>query len=150
MRRRPLFREKIAGPMAMSFGRFGQRVAIHIRRQAVGYLALAVALGGSAYAGRAGSNKVGATDLRPVVERLGEQVIVPPGESRRAEVSCKRRERALAPLAIGGAVQGDGALTFDALGIIVQNGKAKRAFVAGFNSSSTQQVLEPRILCLRP
>jgi hypothetical protein len=131
--------------------RLARSTELHVRRQAVGYVALAVALGGSAYAGsKGGSNKVGATDLRPVVERLGQQVTVPPGESRRAEVSCKRRERVIAPLAVGGAVQGDGALTFDALGIIVQNGKAKRAFVAGFNSSSTLQELEPRVLCLRP
>ena len=137
--------------MSRRLSELSHRVAIHLRRQAVGYVALAVALGGSAYAGtKGGSGKVGATDLRPVIERFGPPVTVPPGESRRGEAACKRRERALAPLAVGRAVDGEGALTFDALGIITRNGKAKRAFVAGFNSSSTPLELNPSVLCLRP
>src|ERR687897_244219 len=113
--------------MGERIGRATRRVGFHIRRQAVGYVALAVALGGSAYAGGKGSSgKVGATDLRPVVVRFGDPITVPPGESGRGEAACKRRERALTPLGAGRAVQGGGALTFDALGIITKNGKAKR------------------------
>jgi hypothetical protein len=137
--------------MTKGFGAFGRRVTIHIRRQAVGYVALAVALGGSAYAGsKNGSQKVGATDLRPVVERVGQSVTVQPAEEGRSEASCNRRERALAPLGGGGFIGGDGAVVIRALGLVVKNGKAKRAFVAGFNDSSTPQPLTAHVLCLSP
>jgi hypothetical protein len=137
--------------MRKEFGALGRRVTIHIRRQAVGYVALAVALGGSAYAGtKGGSQKVGATDLRPVVERLGQSVTVQPQESGRAEAACKRRERALVPLGGGGSIDNDGAVVLNGIGLVIKNGKAKRAFASGFNYSSSPQPISSSVLCLRP
>jgi hypothetical protein len=62
--------------------RAGRTAGLHLRRQAIGYVALAVALTGSAYAGqKGGSGKVGARDLRPVIVREGQTITVPPGQS---------------------------------------------------------------------
>ncbi len=58
--------------MRQRISQAGRSFGLHVRRQAVGYAALVVALGGSAYAGtKANSGKVGGKDLRPFVERDG-------------------------------------------------------------------------------
>jgi hypothetical protein len=152
MRRRVGRRATIDAVMSRgTLARLARTASLHLRRQAVGYVALAVALGGSAYAGsKGGSQQVGAKDLRPVVERLGESVTVQPGDNGRAEAECKRRERALVPAGGGGFIGGDGAVVLQALGLIVKDGKAKRAFVEGFNISSNPQPLAAHVLCLRP
>ena len=67
--------------------RAGHSLGLHVRRQAIAYLALAVALGGSAYAGtKASSSKVGGKDLRPFVLRDGNLI-------RSNPISPARRRR---------------------------------------------------------
>jgi hypothetical protein len=126
----------------------GHSVGLHVRRQAVGYVALVVALGGSAYAGtKANSVKVGGKDLRPFVERLGTQVTIHPGDSGQSTAECKRRERALAPLGAGSA-QGDrGAVvnSFSALGLPKRQG----FLLTVLNPTSQPQTYQARVLCLR-
>src|ERR687892_2867344 len=87
--------------------RAGRTAGLHLRRQAIGYVALAVALTGSAYAGqKAGSGKVGARDLRPVIVREGQTISVPPGQSSGGiEATCQPGERAVAPEVVGGVAQ---------------------------------------------
>ncbi|MGH2590136.1 MAG: hypothetical protein ACRDGW_04990, partial [Actinomycetota bacterium] len=81
--------------------RAGHGAGLHLRRQAVGYAALVVALGGSAYAGTNVGSKVGGKDLRPFIERDGAQVTIQPGASAQSSAECKRGERAVAPLGFG-------------------------------------------------
>ena len=152
MRRRDGRRATIDAVMSRgTLARLARTASLHLRRQAVGYVALAVALGGSAYAGsKGGSQQVGATDLRPVKQRVGEQVTVQPGDTGRSEAACKRRERALAALGGGGFIGDDGSVVLRATGMVVRNGKAKRAFLEGFNESSTPQPLTAHVLCLHP
>ena len=122
---------------------------LHLRKQAVGYVALAVALGGSAYAGsRSDSGKVGARDLRPVVVRDVEPMGMQPWRPADVVVRCKRGEQALAPSA-GGSLQGDGAGLLQRISPIVVNGKAKGFVISGFNPSDTPQTLDAGVLCLR-
>ena len=75
--------------------RAGRTAGLHLRRQAIGYVALAVALTGSAYAGqKGGSGKVGARDLRPVIVREAPSQTVEPGLFGDAEATCEPGERA--------------------------------------------------------
>src|ERR687891_741925 len=97
--------------------RAGRGAGLHLRRQAIGYVALAVALTGSAYAGsKAGSGKVGASDLRPVIVREGESVTAPPGQSTGGiEATCQPGERAVAP-GITSATGGGGGTVLKSIG----------------------------------
>jgi hypothetical protein len=124
---------------------------LHLRRQAIAYVALAVALGGSAYAAGGGrSGKVGGKDLKPMVARLGQPVSVQPGESTQATAECRRGERALAPLGFGES-GGDGATVLSAIGVIVhKKGKSKSAFISGFNTSTSPKEINASVLCLKP
>src|SRR5665809_93764 len=102
--------------------RIAAGIGIHVRRQAVGYLALAVALGGSAYAGgKAGSGKVGGQDLKAFEIRFGDLVTFPPGTEGTSLASCKRGERAIAPGASGGTT-GAAVNAFQAHGRKVKKG----------------------------
>jgi hypothetical protein len=121
-----------------------------MRRQLIGYVALVVALTGTAYAGsKNSSGKVGARDLRPVVVRDLEPLTIQPGQPTDAVARCRRGERALAPSA-GGSLQGDDAALLQRISPIVANGKAKGFVISGFNPSSTPQTLDAGVLCLRP
>ena len=118
---------------------------LHLRKQAVGYVALAVALGGSAYAGsRSDAGKVGARDLRPVVIRDIEPTTIQPDRPADVVASCRRGERALAPRA-----GGSGSSALQRISPIVVNGKAKGFVISGFNPSDTPQTLDAGVLCLR-
>ncbi len=68
-----------------------KRIASHVRRQAVGYLALVVALSGTAYA----ANKVTGRDIGPVKQRDSGVVMVQPNSSVQRSASCKKGEVAL-------------------------------------------------------
>jgi hypothetical protein len=134
--------------MRQRISQVGRSFGLHVRRQAVGYAALVVALGGSAYAGTKGnSSKIGGKDLRPFVERLGTQATIQGGDSGQSTAECKRGERALAPLGAGSAQNGNGAVvnSFAALGLPKRQG-----FVLTVLNPTTQpQAYQARVLCLR-
>ncbi|MGH2988690.1 MAG: hypothetical protein ACRDMA_02345 [Solirubrobacterales bacterium] len=128
--------------------RAGHGAGLHLRRQAVGYAALVVALGGSAYAGtKAGSGKVGGKDLRPFVERFGTEVTILPGRSGQSTAQCKRGERALAPLGVGSNQAADGAV----MNTVVSAGLSKREgfLITALNPTSQPQTYQARVLCLK-
>jgi hypothetical protein len=138
--------------------RAGRSAALHLRRQAIGYVALAVALTGSAYAGsKAGSGKVGARDLRPVIVRDGDSVNTPPGLGWSAEATCQPGERAVAPSVTSATAQ-DGRGTvlkgFGVTGEPVKEGSARIRptgfFYFGANDSSEQLPITAEVACLRP
>ena len=140
--------------MKQGVTRFGRTAAFHLRRQAIGYVALAVALTGSAYAGsKAGSGKVGASDLRPVIVREGESVTAPPGQSTGGiEATCQPGERAVAPDVVGG--RSIVLESIEVAGEPVKEGSA-RIRPTGFlyfgrNTSSEPQPFFPGVACLRP
>jgi hypothetical protein len=126
-------------------------LGLHLRRQAVGYVALAVALGGSAYAGsKAGSGKVGGRDLKPFVTRSGSQVTVPAGAEGTSIASCKDGERAIAP-GVAGGTSGAAVNGFLAQGRTGRKGFRPTGFVVGaINDASAPRVLQADVLCLRP
>jgi hypothetical protein len=126
-------------------------VGLHLRRQAVGYVALAVALGGSAYAGsQAGSGKVGGHDLKPFEIRFGDLITVGPGQAATSVATCKRGERAIAPGVSGGTTGAD------LSGLQAQGREGRKGFrPTGFRVGTTNAASEPRtlqaeVLCLRP
>jgi hypothetical protein len=128
--------------------RAGRLLGLHVRRQAVGYMALVVALGGTAYAGtKANSGKVGGKDLRPFVERDGEAITIQAMSSGQSTAECKRGERAVAPLGFGSGQGAEGPV----LESILSAGLPKRnGFVLGVqNSTSQTQTYQARVLCLR-
>jgi hypothetical protein len=134
--------------MRQRINQAGRSFGLHVRRQAVGYAALAVALGGSAYAGtKANSGKVGGKDLRPFVERLGTQITIQPGDSGQPTAECKRGERALAPLGAGSAQDDRGAVvnSLSALGLPKRQG----FLLTVLNPTSQSQTYQARVLCLR-
>jgi DNA transposition AAA+ family ATPase len=134
--------------MGERIGRATRRVGFHIRRQAVGYVALAVALGGTAYAGgKASSGKVGAKDLKQFVLRDGNAVIISPNDAAQSTARCKRRERALAPIGDGSFQDGTGTAlnSISALGV----GNHQGFVVSAFNTSPQPQSLQSRVLCLK-
>jgi hypothetical protein len=134
--------------MRQQLTRAGRGLGLHARRHAVGYLALAVALGGSAYAGtKAGSSKVGGKELRPFVERLGSEVTIQPGRSGQSTAECKRGERAMAPLGGGSAQDANGAVvnSFTARGLP----KLQGFLFTVLNPTSQSQTYQARVLCLR-
>jgi hypothetical protein len=134
--------------MRQRISQAGRSFGRHVRRQAVGYVALAVALGGSAYAGtKANSAKVGGKDLRPFVERDGTAVTIQAGEAGESTAECKRGERALAPLGVGSRQGADGAVlhTLSALGLPKRQG----FLLTVLNPTSQQQTYQARVLCLR-
>jgi hypothetical protein len=134
--------------MGHQIRRAGRNLGLHVRRQAVGYLALAVALGGSAYAGtKASSSKVGGKDLRPFVQRDGDVVSVLPDRSATSTAECKRGERALVPLGAGSSEGGAGALMHDVSSLGV--GKRQGFFITVLNSTAQPQTYQARVLCLR-
>jgi len=135
--------------MRQQLSRAGRGLGLHVRRQVVGYVALAVALGGTAYAGgKASSGKVGAKDLRSMVTRSSEVTIQPhrPGSST---VECERGEQAIAPSG-GGGVAESGPVVLQGITPLLKNGKAKGFTVHGFNSSSQPQGFAAQVTCLRP
>ena len=67
----------------------------HVRGNVVGYLALMVALGGTAYA----ANEITSRDLGPVVQRQ-KQIVLEPGQTDSVIRKCKAGESALAVDAI--------------------------------------------------
>lgn len=73
----------------------GERVMRHLRGNVVGYLALMVALGGTAYA----ANEIGGNDLGPIVQRQRE-IVLQPGQLDSVIKNCRPGERALAVDAI--------------------------------------------------
>jgi hypothetical protein len=135
--------------MRQRINQAGRSFGFHVRRQAVGYAALVVALGGGAYAGtKANSGKVGGKDLRPFVERLGTQVTIQPDDSGQSTAECKRGERALAPLGAGSAQDDRGAVvnSFSALGLPKRQG----FLLTVLNATPQPQTYQARVLCLRP
>jgi hypothetical protein len=134
--------------MGQQIGRAGHSLGQHVRRQAIAYVALAVALGGSAYAGtKASSNKVGGKDLRPFVQRDGDLVTIQAGRSGTSTADCKRGERALTPLSSGSGQGGTGAVmnSVSSLGV----GKRQGFFLTALNDTSQPQTFQARVLCLR-
>jgi hypothetical protein len=138
--------------------RAGRTAGLHFRRQAIGYVALAVALTGSAYAGsKSGSSKVGARDLRPVIVREGQSVTTEPGLGAGVEANCERGERAVAP-DVGSAAAADGrsiALSgIEVTGEPVREGSARlrpTGFVYfGHNTSAQPLPFTAGVVCLRP
>jgi hypothetical protein len=134
--------------MRQRISQAGRSFGLHVRRQAVGYAALVVALGGSAYAGtKANSGKVGGKDLRPFVLRDGNEVSILPQRAGTSTAECKRGERALAPLGAGSLQDGNGAVlnSVSSLGV----GKRQGFFLTALNSASQPQTYQARVLCLR-
>ena len=134
--------------MGEGIGRAVRRISVHMRRQAVGYVALAVALGGTAYAGgKASSDKVGSNDLRPFVLRDGNAITIPPDDAAQSTAQCKRGERALAPIGDGRSEDGRGT----ALSSISSLGAGKRQgfVISALNSSPQPQPLQARVVCLK-
>jgi hypothetical protein len=131
--------------------RMRRNVGLHVRRQAVAYVALAVALGGSAYAGgKAGSDRVGGRDLKPFVTRGGNLVTVPPGEEADSFARCKRGERAIAP-GVAGGTAGAAVNGFTAQGRTSKKGFRPTGFRIGTtNRTDEPQTLQADVLCLKP
>lgn len=67
-----------------------QRLISHLHHNVVGYLALVVALSGTAYA----ASEVGGRDLGPIVQRQNE-IVLQPGQTDSVIRKCRRGERAL-------------------------------------------------------
>jgi hypothetical protein len=138
--------------------RIGRTVGVHVRRQAIGYVALAVALTGSAYAGqKAGSGKVGARDLRPVIVREGESITASPGLNASVEASCEPGERAIAPDVSSFVAQDGRGVALHHIGMTgepVKEGSARirpTGFVYfGNNLSSEPLQFTAHVACLRP
>ena len=138
--------------------RAGRGAGLHLRRQAIGYVALAVALTGSAYAGsKAGSGKVGARDLRPVIVREGQSITAPPGLSWTAEATCQPGERAVAPSVAGATAQDGRTTVLDGIKVTGDPVKEDSArirptgfFYAGGNPSSEPLPITVEVVCLRP
>jgi hypothetical protein len=134
--------------MRETIKRAGSGVGLHVRRQAIAYVALAVALGGTAYAGtKASSSKVGGKDLRPFVLRDGNLVTIDPDGSATSTAECKRGERALAPVGGGSSQNGTGAVINNIASLGV--GKRQGFFLTGLNSTSQPHTFQARVLCLR-
>jgi hypothetical protein len=134
--------------MRQRISQAGRNLSVHVRRQAVGYVALAVALGGSAYAGtKTSSDKIGGKDLRPFVQRDGESVTIQPDRSGTSTAECKRGERALVPLGAGSSEGGTGAVLHDVSSLGV--GKRQGFFLTVLNSTAQPQTYQARVLCLR-
>jgi hypothetical protein len=134
--------------MGERIGRAARGFGFHIRRQAVGYVALAVALGGTAYAGgNASSGKVGAKDLKPFVLRDGNTIAISPHGVGQSTAQCKRGERALAPIGDGSFDGGNGTQlnSISSLGV----GKRQGFVVGALNSSPQPQPLRARVVCLK-
>ena len=134
--------------MGERIGRAARGFGFHIRRQAIGYVALAVALGGTAYAGgKASSGKVGSEDLRPFVLRDGNALTIAPGDPATSTAQCKRGERALAPIGDGSFQGGNGTVlnSISSLGV----GKRQGFVVSGLNPTSQPQTLQARVVCLK-
>ena len=138
--------------------RAGRGAGLHLRRQAIGYVALAVALTGSAYAGsKAGSGKVGARDLRPVIVREGQSVTEEPGLSTGGiEATCKPGERAVAPSVLAATGQDARGIVLSGIGVTgepVKEGSARirpTGFVYfGRNTSSEPLSFTAEVACLR-
>ena len=128
----------------------GRSAGLHLRRQAIAYVALAVALGGSAYAGGKGSSAtVGAKDLKSMVVRVGNTVTLQPGAMGESTAECKKRERAIAPSG-GGGSDSTGGVELQGITPLVRNGKAKGFMLTGFNSSTQAQDFGAGVTCLRP
>jgi len=134
--------------MGVKIGRAARGIGFHMRRQAVGYVALVVALGGTAYAGgKASSGKVGAKDLKPFVLRDGGAITISPNDAAQSTARCKRSERALAPIGDGSFQDGTGTAlnSISALGV----GKHQGFVVSAFNTSPQPQSLQARVVCLK-
>jgi hypothetical protein len=134
--------------MGQQIRQAGHSLSQHVRRQAIAYLALAVALGGSAYAGtKASSSKVGGKDLRPFVLRDGNLITIQPDQPGTSTAECKRGERAMAPLGAGSLQGGRGAVMNDIASLGV--GKRQGFFLTALNDTSQPQTFQARVLCLR-
>lgn len=136
--------------MGKRLKRAGRGVGHHVRRQAVGYLALAVALSGTAYAGgKAGSGKVGARDLKPMVIRDGQSVTVHPGRSANATAQCRRGEQALAVLG-GSDIDADrSASVTRALAAVRKKGRSRWVALSGYNPHDVPIGFHASVLCLK-
>jgi hypothetical protein len=144
--------------MKQQVTRIGRTAGLHLRRHVIGYVALAVALTGSAYAGqKAGSAKVGARDLRPVIVREGESITASPGLNASVEATCQPGERAIAPDVSSFVAQDGRGIALSQIGMRgepVKEGSARirpTGFVYfGNNSSSESLSFTARVACLRP
>jgi hypothetical protein len=139
--------------------RAGRTAGLHFRRQAIGYVALAVALTGSAYAGsKSGSSKVGARDLRPVIVREGQSVTTEPGIGTGGiAATCEPGERAVAPDVTSATAQDGRGVALSGIrvtGAPVKEGSARMrptGFVySGHNTSSEPLPFTAGVVCLRP
>ena len=117
--------------MRQRISQAGRSFGLHVRRQAVGYAALVVALGGSATRVlRRTPARSGGKDLRPFVLRDGIEVTSWPQRAGTSTAECKRGERALAPLGAGSLQDGNGAVlnSVSSLGV----GKRQGFFLTAF------------------
>jgi hypothetical protein len=134
--------------MRQRISQVGRSFGLHVRRQAVGYAALVVALGGSAYAGtKANSGKVGGKDLRPFVLRDGNEVSIVPQRAGTSTAECRRGERAITPLWSGSSQNADGAVVHSVSSL--GTGKRQGFFLTALNPTSQSQTYQARVLCLR-
>jgi hypothetical protein len=131
--------------------RAAKGVGVHLRRQAVGYVALAVALGGSAYAGSKGDSvKVGGKDLKPFEIRFGDRVTLAPGSEGVSLASCRGGERAIAP-GISGGTTGAAVNALQAEGRSGRKGFRPTGFrVGAANDTLAPKEIRAEVLCLRP
>lgn len=126
----------------------GRAAGLHVRRQVIGYVALAVALGGTAYAGsKGGSDNIGGRDLRPVVDRRGDTLDLPPGNQAQVRATCKRGEVALEALNAHGGI---GVATIvEKQPLIAKKGRLKGFELFVDNRSAELAVFTPEVACLR-
>jgi hypothetical protein len=140
-----------SNPMRETIKRAGSGFGLHVRRQAIAYVALAVALGGSAYAGnQAGSDKVGGRDLKPVKVRPGDPVTIAPGDETTVQVTCKRGEVALEAGGNSGSGGEFGRAVLGGTGALGGKRVTGFALTVVNTSPTTQQTFRPEVACLRP
>jgi hypothetical protein len=121
----------------------------YLRANAIAFLALFVALGGTGYA--IGANTVGATALKSLVVRTSPHVTVPAGGTRFARMLCRSREQF-----ISGAAGWEGANFGDNTPIVHSQflgaaGSNPTGFLAlGRNNGASPRRFFVEVACLKP
>ena len=122
----------------------------YVRGNAIAFLALFVALGGTAYA--IGANTIGATAVKSLIVReRTPHVTVPPGSAQVAFKTCEKGEQF-----ISGAAGWEGATMADNTPIVHSQfvgaaGANATGFIAyGRNNGAVPRKLVVQIACLKP
>jgi hypothetical protein len=120
------------------------RILLHVRRQAVGYLALLIALSGTAYA----ATTVGSKDLAPIKLRA-RGLNIDAGKAAIVSKKCKQGERALSVGTFWGEQQGGASTTGELLQAEASLTSPDRGTATGRNRSTVRQQFAVQVACLK-